>query len=414
MAEPFARYRAPFSSLHGPVEPKTEAQSFAMSIQNERLPASPVLDAFLGWQLAALHFPGAVIHIEREGRVLASRSAGRLNPDTDAAMADDALFRIASMTKPLVSTLALMLVEQGHLMLDEPASRWLPELEALKLASGRAPQHLPTLRDLLRHTSGFAYGGEIRDPGLRAAAMTANIDGRLPLLTPEELLAALVARPLVCEPGSEFFYGFSTDVVGLVIERLTGMRLGEALREALLDPLGMTDTAFEVPATGEHRLAHAFPGDKGWHAFVDTLALAQRRGTPMQSGGAGLVSSVPDYARFARMLANGGQANGRRFLSEASLVEMFSNQLDPMLAGPVGLTGPGFGFGLGLAVRLDWGASATPSRAGELTWSGICGTVLWLQPRERWFALQFSANMRSRILSRMEFRRSAQFVLDKV
>jgi CubicO group peptidase (beta-lactamase class C family) len=384
-----------------------------MSIHNEQSPASRVLDAFLEWQLAARHYPGAVVHVEREGRVLASRTAGRLNPDSDTPMAGDALFRIASMTKPMVSTLALMLVEKGHLMLDEPVSRWLPELAALKLASGRAPQRLPTLRDLLRHTSGFAYGGEIRDPALRAAAVAANIDGRLPLLTPEELLAALAALPLACEPGSNFLYGFSTDVLGLVIERVTGMRLGEALREALLDPLGMADTGFELPAADERRFARAFPEDKGWHGFVDAFALGQGRGTPLHSGGGGLVSTVPDYQRFARMLVDGGQANGRRFLSDESLGEMFSNQLDPMLAGPVGLTGPGFGFGLGLAVRLDWGASATPSRAGELTWSGICGTVLWLQPRERWFALQFSANMRSRMLSRMEFRRTAQFVLDE-
>ena len=112
------------------------------------------------------------------------------------------------------------------------------------------------------------------------------------------------------------------------------------------------------------------------------------------------------------MHADPGRAEGRRFLSEDSLRRMLSNHLDPLDAGPVGFTGPGFGFGLGLAVRLDWGASAPPSSAGEATWFGICGTVIWLHPRERWFALQFSANMRSRMLSRMEFRRSVQALLD--
>ncbi|MFP5405275.1 MAG: serine hydrolase domain-containing protein [Gammaproteobacteria bacterium] len=384
-----------------------------MRTDNKKPSGHAVLDAFLDWQLAAQHYPGAVIHIEQAGRVLARRTVGRLDPASEAPMVDDALFRIASMTKPLVSTLALMLVEQDRLALDEPASRWLPELEALKLASGRPPQRLPTLRDLLRHTSGFAYASELRDPTLRSAALAADIDGRLPLLTPQALLGALVALPLAAEPGTRFLYSFSTDVLGLIIERVTGMRLGDALRQALLDPLGMSDTRFGVPDGNEHRLARAYAEDRGWHGFVDAYARAQREGMPMQSGGAGLVSSVPDYARFARLLADGGQANGQRFLSQESVDEMFSNQLGATLAGPAGFTGPGFGFGLGLAVRLDWGPSAIPSRAGELTWFGICGTVVWMQPRERWFALMFSANMRSRMLSRMEFRRSVQPLLDE-
>jgi CubicO group peptidase (beta-lactamase class C family) len=384
-----------------------------MNPSNRRHDGAELLDAFLDWQIAARHYPGAVVHVERDGKVLASRAAGVIDPETGAPMTENAVFRIASMTKPIVSTLALMLVEQGRLALDEPVSRRLPELAGLKLASGKAPARQPTVRDLMRHTSGFAYVGEIRDPALRAAAAKSDLDGQLPTLSPAEVLATLAALPLACEPGTQFLYGFSTDVLGLVVERATGTRLGDALREAIFDPLGMNDTGFSVPEAAAGRFARAHAEDRLWHGFSDKYALGQRMGTPMQSGGGGLVSTVADYARFARMLVGGGQAAGRRFLSDAMLEQMFANQLDPLNPGPVGFTGPGFGFGLGLAVRLGWGASATPSTAGELTWFGICGTVVWLHPRERWFALQFGANMRSRMLSRMEFRRTAQFLLDE-
>lgn len=375
--------------------------------------AIDLLDAFLDWQIAARHYPGAVVHVERDGKVLARKARGVLDPETGSPIGEDAIFRIASMTKPIVSVTALMLVEQGRLALDTPVSRYLPELDGLKLASGATPTRQPTVRDLLRHTSGFAYLGEIRNQELRAAAARADLDGRLPTLAPAEVLSQLAALPLACEPGAQFLYGFSTDVLGLVVERVTGMRLGDALRGALFEPLGMSETGFEVPAASTSRFARAFADDRAWHGFADKYALAQEQGTPMQSGGGGLVSTIDDYARFARMLLQGGQANGRRFLSDDSLKQMFANQLDPMNPGPVGFTGPGFGFGLGLAVRLDWGASATPSTEGELTWFGICGTVIWLHPRERWFAIQFGANMRSRMLSRMEFRRTAQFLLDE-
>ncbi len=383
-----------------------------MSTSNHAAAGAAMLDGFLQWQIAGRHYPGAVIHIERDGKLLAKRVAGLIDPETGAPMTEDALFRIASMTKPIVSTLALMLVEQGRLGLDDPVGRWLPELAAPRLASGKPPRRPPSVRDLMRHTSGFAYGGEIRDPELRAAVLATNLDGNLPTLSPAQVLSTLGKVPLACEPGEQFLYGFSTDLLGLIIERVRGVRLEEALREALFEPLGMSETGFTVPDSQAGRLARAHADDRFWHGFSDKYAQAQRLGMPMQSGGGGLVSTVADYARFARMLIGGGQAAGRRFLSEATLRQMFANQLEPANPGPVGFTGPGFGFGLGLAVRLDWGASATPSRAGELTWFGICGTSIWLHPGERWFAIQFGANMRSRMLSRMEFRRTAQFVLD--
>jgi CubicO group peptidase (beta-lactamase class C family) len=375
--------------------------------------AATLLDSFLDWQITARHYPGAVVHIERDGQVLARRATGNLDGTSGRPMPPDAIFRIASMTKPMVSLLVLILVEQGRLELDSPVSRWLPELDGLTLAGGAAPRRQPTIRDLLRHTSGFAYLGETRDPALRALATKKDLDASLPLLAPAKVLEVLASTPLACEPGEQFLYGFSTDVLGLTVERVCSMRLEEALREHLLEPLGMHETGFEVPPAKAARFASAFSDDTGWYGFADKYAQAQQLGTPMQSGGGGLVSTIDDYARFARMLIDGGRAGQRQIVSPESLAQMFSNQLDALNPGPVAFTGPGFGFGLGLAVRLDWGPAAVPSTAGELTWFGICGTVVWLHPRERWFAIQFGANMRSRMLSRMEFRRTVQFLLDE-
>jgi CubicO group peptidase (beta-lactamase class C family) len=375
--------------------------------------AATLLDSFLDWQITARHYPGAVVHIERDGQVLARRATGNLDGTSGRPMPPDAIFRIASMTKPMVSLLVLILVEQGRLELDSPVSRWLPELDGLTLAGGAAPRRQPTIRDLLRHTSGFAYLGETRDPALRALATKKDLDASLPLLAPAKVLEVLASTPLACEPGEQFLYGFSTDVLGLTVERVCSMRLEEALREHLLEPLGMHETGFEVPPAKAARFASAFSDDTGWYGFADKYAQAQQLGTPMQSGGGGLVSTIDDYARFARMLIDGGRAGQRQIVSPESLARVFSNQLDALNPGPVAFTGPGFGFGLGLAVRLDWGPAAVPSTAGELTWFGICGTVVWLHPRERWFAIQFGANMRSRMLSRMEFRRTVQFLLDE-
>jgi CubicO group peptidase (beta-lactamase class C family) len=254
------------------------------------------------------------------------------------------------------------------------------------------------------------YAGEIRDPALRARAQAVGLDGRMASMTPAEFLDALVALPLANEPGAAFRYGFATDLAGLVVERVTGKRLGEALRERLLEPLGMRDTGFGVPDAQAHRLASAYASDKVWHGFDRQFRDGQAKGSPMHSGGGGLVSTVADYAQFARMLANGGEAGGRRYLKPETFAAMASDQLGAQVDGPAGYTGPGFGFGLALAVRLDWGPSAVPSPAGELTWSGVTGTGLYLRPADRWFAIKFSCNNASRLMARFEFRRAASLL----
>lgn len=365
------------------------------------------IDLMLEYHLAARHYPGAVVHVEQDGRVLARAVAGRLQPDGDAPMREDALFRIASLSKPLVSVLTLMLVDEGLVALDAPAADYLPALAAQRMPDGALPARPVTVRDLLRHTAGVPYSGEMRDPAARAKALELGLDGRMASMTPEAFLEALVTLPLANQPGAAFRYGFATDLAGLVVERVTGQRLGDALRERLLEPLGMQDTGFTVPVTGVGRLATAFATDKVWHGFDRQFRDGQDKGSPMHSGGGGVISTVPDYARFARMLANGGEAGGRRYLKAETFAEMCRDQLGPTVDGPAGYAGPGFGFGLALAVRLDWGPSAIPSPAGELTWSGVTGTGLYVRPADRWFAIQFSCNNASRLMARFEFRRAA-------
>lgn len=368
--------------------------------------SSPI-ERMLEYHLAAGHYPGAVVHVEQDGRTLAHAVAGRMHGEGDEPMREDALFRIASLSKPVVSVMTLMLADEGLVGLDAPVQEYLPQLAAQRLASGAPPARPVTVRDLLRHTAGVPYAGETRDPQARAKAQALGLDGRMASMTPQQFLEALATLPLANEPGTAFRYGYATDLAGLVVERVTGRRLGEVLRERLFDPLGMRDTGFAVAEADRARMPTAHAQDKAWHGFDRMFRDAQERGLPLHSGGGGLVSSVPDYTLFARMLANGGEAGGRRYLKPETFAQMAADQLGPEVDGPHGFTGPGFGFGLGLAVRLDWGPAAIPAPAGELTWSGVSGTGLYLRPADRWFAIKFSCNNASRLMARFEFRRAA-------
>ncbi|MEK9720550.1 MAG: serine hydrolase, partial [Quisquiliibacterium sp.] len=260
--------------------------------------------------------------------------------------------------------------------------------------------------------SGFAYLNEYRDAGSRQIAAQVGLDMRLATLTREQALQALASLPLGCEPGQGFRYGFSTDVLGLILERITGQSLGDALGQRIFGPLGMTNTGFAPTGQSRERMASALPEDAGFFVFTGKFEEGAGNSNTIQSGGGGLVSTLPDYLRFARMLVNGGELDGARILTEDSLAEMTRDQLAEGLDGPTNLTGPGFGFGLGFAVRHEWGVSAFPTFPGEITWSGICGPVMYLHLRERTIALSFNCNMATRILARMEFRRAAQPLFD--
>lgn len=364
---------------------------------------TPVLD-LLQHHVQARHCPGALLLVERGGQVLARHALGRIHPDQDAPLHDGVRFRIASLTKPVVTVAALMLVDEGRLDLDAPVYDHLPALHGLRLADGSVPTPAPTVRDLMRHTAGFAYPQEIPHAALRQAWAAAGLAPGAAGVDGARFLARLAELPLVNRPGAAFRYGYSTDVLGLVVEALDGVPLATALQRRLFGPLGMHHTGFE--AAPDEPLATAFASDTAWHATVAPIGQRRPGAAWMDGGGGGLISTLDDYAAFARLLADGGQAAGQRLLSEAMFAQLARNQLADGVDGPAGYTGPGFGFGLGLAVRHDWGPSAMPCTAGELTWSGISGTALFVQPRERWFAVLMSANMASRMMARMTLRRA--------
>ena len=364
------------------------------------------IDRLLAYQIGAGHTPGAVVHVERAGKVLAHQAAGLLDPARDDPMHDGALFRLASLSKAVVSVAALMQVGEGLLALDAPAADYLPVLDGLRMKSGARPDRAPTVRDLMRHTASLPYESEITDAGLRDAGLKSDFAGRMPCVDAPAFIAALAERPLAMQPGRRFRYGYATDVLGMIVAQVDGLSLGQSLTARIFGRLGMRDTGYEVPASAQPRLASACAADTAWQARVAGYGIRRPDRPWMESGGGGLVSTLGDYACFARMLAAGGSHDGERLLSPALFREISRNQLAERDDGPIGFTGPGFGFGLGLAVRLDWGPAAMPCAAGELAWSGISGTALFVHPGERWFALSFTSNMASRMMARMEFRRA--------
>ncbi|WP_164932015.1 serine hydrolase domain-containing protein [Janthinobacterium sp. 17J80-10] len=365
------------------------------------------IDRLLDYQIQSRHCPGALVHVERAGKVLAHQAAGLIGPESDIPMHDGALFRLASLTKTIVTFAALMQVDEGHIALDAPVSDYLPVLKDQRLPSGERPQRAPTVRDLMRHTAGLDYGWAIQDSDVRQKYQNANFLTQTPIYEGSAFLGALAALPLAAQPGTAFNYGYATDVLGMIVEKIDGVSLGKSLKTRILDPLGMRETGFEVPKSEQARLASAFATDTAWHTFVPKYGIP-KPGLPfMHCGGGGLVSTLGDFASFSRMLANGGYINGERMLSENLFEEMGRNQLPESVVGPTSFTGPGFGFGLGFAVRLDWGPGAMPCAAGEMTWSGISGTTMFVDPKEKWFALHFSSNMTTRMMARMEFRRAA-------
>ena len=364
------------------------------------------IDDMLAYQTQAEHFPGALVHVERGGTPASKHAAGFTGPDTGTPMHEDVLFRVASLTKPVVTVAALTLVDEGRLSLDAPIDEFLPSFAKLRMKSGVSPACAPTVRDLMRHTSGLAYAWEVQDGELREALLKSPV-ARLPGIEAAAFVAELAALPLVAEPGTTFRYGYSTDVLGCIIEKADGVPLGDSLQRRVFGPLGMQHSGFEVPTTQRALLATAHASDVAWHGAVTKLGIRSPTEAWMDSGGGGLVSTIADYAAFARMLANGGRVGNQRLLSEHAFSEMSRNQLPAGADGPAAYCGPGFGFGLGMAVRLDWGPAAMPCATGKMVWSGISGTAMFVHPSERWFALMFSCNMVSRMMVRMEFRRAA-------
>ncbi len=340
--------------------------------------------------------PGAVILLCRAGRLAERLVLGTLGPAGAAPMRADALFRIYSMTKPLTSVAVLMLMEQGGLSLTDPVADYLPGFAQMRVARGDrlvAAKRAITLYDLLTRHSGFTYGERSSVAPIREAHLRVGLAACPRDIAPEDFCAGLAAAPLLHQPGTAWEYGPSTDVLGLVVERVTGQRLSAFLAERLFAPLGMADTVFSVAAEDLPRLAEPFAG-------TETLFDASRP-PQLDAGGAGALSTAGDYLRFAEMLRGGG----RGLLSPASLRLMLSDHLggdDTPGQAAFQSPGYGYGFGLGVGVRLADGGAAVPGSAGEFFWPGTAGTTFFVDPA-RQLSVVFMAQAPGQV--RLRYRR---------
>ena len=346
------------------------------------------LSAALQARIANGHIPGAVALVARHGKVAYFEAFGRRDPATDAPMTRDAIFRIYSMTKAIVSVGVMMLWEEGRLLLNDPIARYIPAFAETMvgcwsgdfLARSDADRAI-TVQDLLRHTSGLTY--EFRGD---TPVHTRYIEAKVARLrqTNEEHVATLASLPLLYQPGTQWEYGRSTDVLGRLIEIISGQTLGTFLSERVLRPLGMADAGFWVPEKDQGRIAEPFAQDPESGGNIALLDV--KRPAIFESGGGGMVSSTLDYARFLAMLAGNGRLGETRLLGRKTIELMTSDHLGAIPGSP-DLLPPGHGFGLGFAVRLQAGLAPFPGSVGTYFWGGAAGTTFWVDPAERLFAV---------------------------
>ena len=356
-------------------------------------------------EVAEKKAPGVSMLIARHGKIAYRQMVGSLRPG-GPLMTDDAIFRIYSMTKPIVSVAAMMLVEEGRLLLTDPVSKYIPAFANVKVGVVNgdkldlAPLKRPiTVQDLMRHTSGMTYGFTGVSPVQKLVKAANVVDGHRTLAENVEAMAAL---PLMHQPGEVWEYSLSTDVLGRVIEVIEKARLGEILRARIFEPLGMTDTAFYTPPNKVPRRADPFSFDFMTAAGVDAHdSMAPPR---FESGGGGLMSTLADYTRFAAMLSFGGAIDGARILAPQTLAFMTSDHLGPAVRKDHFLLWPGHGFGLGFAVRTEPGRAPTAGSVGEYFWGGMMGTAFWVSPRDSLFAIIMVQTPENRAYFRELFR----------
>jgi CubicO group peptidase (beta-lactamase class C family) len=336
--------------------------------------------------------PGAVVVIARRGRIAYAEAVGFRDKATGAPMSSDAIFRIASMTKPLVSVAAMMLYEDGRLFVSDPVSKYIPALGKMQVGVERIDpmtgksvltlvpaEREMTVQDLLRHTSGLTYGNRGTTAIHKAYPTSSSAASRE--VTSAEFIDRLAKAPLLYQPGTRWEYSFSTDVLGRVVEVASGKSLGQFLSERVFQPLKMTDTGFWVPAAKQARLAQAFATDPdtGKPVTIPDVSVPAK----FECGGGCAVSTAGDYVRFAQMMLNRGALDGTRLLGRKTVEYMTSDHLGPVTGAGDYLPGPGYGFGLGFAVRRETGLASLTGSAGDYNWGGAYGTAFWVDPKEQ-------------------------------
>jgi CubicO group peptidase (beta-lactamase class C family) len=366
---------------------------------------SAQLDAQMRQLVEGRSTPGVVALILQDGRPVYSRAVGAREPNGQSPIGPDDLFRYASMTKPVTSVAALILVEEGRIALEDPVSKHLPEFGSLRVrrpdGSLVPASRPPTIRELLTQTAGLSYNF-INRPGTVEAYREARVvDGLAdPEVTTEEAMRRLSSAPLAFQPGAEWHYSLATDVLGAVVEKATGRPLGSFVAERIARPLRLESWVFRatpgmrerfVPVTRPAQVTGAlgtgfvpvaaaervpFPATSG-EALLDPARAFSN--TAYHSGGGGMSGNIGDYARFAQMLLNGGELDGARILRPETVRQMTANLTGDMAT----LRGPGWGFGLGVGVVTDPAAAKTRLPEGSYGWGGIYGTQFWVDPRNR-------------------------------
>ena len=379
--------------------PTANPESVGMS--GERLEK---ITSALNQEVADKKLPGAVVMVARKGKLVYSKSFGSLNNAASSPMQTDSIFRIYSMTKPLVSTALMMLVEDGKVQLTDPVSKFLPSFKNPMVSvptfdpvfTGTTYKLIPanrepSIQDLLRHTSGLAYGELtkntlVRDSYIKAKVFKPDLDYDARELKGSEMADGLGKSPLAQQPGTTWEYSLSVDIQGRVVEAVSGKRLNDFMQERLFKPLKMVDTGFSVPASKAGRLAEPFPKDPATGVVNKLIDVSKEPGN--DSGGAGGVSTAGDYLRYCQAMLNGGQLDGARILSRSTVNLMASDHLGSAIntavnPGMLLLGSAGYTFGLGFLVRQSDGLAGVHGTAGEFTWAGYAGTYFWAEPKEQ-------------------------------
>jgi CubicO group peptidase (beta-lactamase class C family) len=361
------------------------------------------ITATLKKEIADGRLPGAVVMVARKGKIVYSDAIGFQDKGAQTPMKVDTIFRIYSMTKPIASVAAMMLVEDGVIQLTDPVAKFLPAFKDMQVSVGstgadgkttytNVPAARPiTVQDLLRHSAGLTYAEITKNEPVKSAYVDAKFsqpgvhefDSRD--MTPAEQVARMAKIPLTQQPGTMWEYSMSVDILGRVVEAASGKRLAVFLDERLFKPLKMVDSGFWVPASKIPRVAQPLPVDPP--SGLKTSVLDVSAEPKNDSGGAGAVSTATDYLRFGQMLLNGGELDGVRVMSRSTIKLMTSDHLGTRVAAPLQpgellLGTPGYTFGLGFAVRQGDGVAGVPGSAGEFTWAGYAGTFFWVDPRE--------------------------------
>jgi len=404
IATPTAIAQQPAKATSQPNEGEVQGMS------SERLARiAPVMKA----QVDKGVFPGAVTMVARNGQLLHFEAHGFLDAAKSKPMAKDALFRLASMTKPIVSVAAVMMIERGDMKLHDPVSLWLPELKDVKVETRKtdkdgkevvedvAPVRPILVYDLLRHTAGFVYSGSTKSPRIKEMYEKANIEARNSEISGDDMLKALGEIPLSHQPGTFWEYAITVDVLGLLMERVAKKPLDQILKEMLFDPLGMKETSFRLSPEKAGRLADALDSDPLSGDMRKSAFHLSPGSKSYFRGGGGLVGTAEDYLKFAQMVVNGGEFNGRRYMSKKTVEFMLSNHTAGMGGTTIATTGPGYGFGLGWGVRLDEGMGYAPGSKGDAMWAGAWGTSFWVDPKEGLVGILMSQAPSKRVDTRM-------------